>query len=127
MILLRAFVVSLALVATAQAETRFLAAFDDVPLAPGLSERAEAAFVFAGAGGRIAETAASGAASATADVRRYYAEALPALGWALEQAGEGLVGVRGRERLTLAFVRGSDDAVTVRFRLVSRPASLALD
>jgi len=111
----------------AQAETRFLAAFDDVPLAPGLSERADAAFAFASGEGRIAETSAAGQGGEAA-VRAWYAEALPALGWARQNPSEDdLTFVRGRERLTLAFATGPDGALTVRFRLVARPASLALD
>jgi hypothetical protein len=107
----------------AVAETRFLAAFEDIPLAPGLGERAEAAFVFVAAEGRIAEAMAAGRNTEGA-VRAYYGGALPALGWAAEGADSF---VRGRERLTLAYATGSDGALTVRFRLVARPASLALD
>lgn len=109
--------------APAHAETRFLAAFDDVPLAPGLIERADAAFAFATSEGRIAETSAAGQGGEDA-ARAWYAEALPALGWARQ---DDLTFVRGRERLTLAFATGSDGALTVRFRLIARPASLALD
>ena len=123
MMILRALVISLTLSGAAVAETRFLAALDDVPLAPGLEERADATFAFASAEGRIAEAAASGRTTRTA-VNGYYAEALPALGWTLDRADTF---VRGRERLTLDYGLGSDGALTVRFRLVARPASLALD
>ena len=125
-----ALVAVLASVTSAHADTRFLAAFDDIPLAPGLTERAAAAFAFAAPEGRIAETAAAGGAE-EGSVRAYYRAALPALGWALETDAAtpyGQMGfVRGRERLTLAFARGSDGALTVRYRIVARPASLALD
>ena len=128
MIPLRAavFVLSLAAVASAHADTRFLAAFEDVPLAPGLTERADAAFAFAAPEGRIAETAAGGAAE-EGTVRAYYRAALPALGWAVESDAAEIVFVRGRERLTLTFAQGSDGALSVRYRVIARPASLALD
>ena len=122
----RAFLFLVAFSATAHADTRFLAAFDDIPLAPGLAERADAAFAFAEPEGRIAETTAAGAAEEGA-VRAYYRAALQALGWALETDAARMDFVRGRERLTLAFARGTDGAVTVRYRMVARPASLALD
>lgn len=113
--------------ARAGAETQFLAAFADVPLAPGLAEQGTAAFAFTGQEGRIAETVASGRGQSARRARDYYLEALPALGWALQPASGDLVFLRGRERLTLAFADGSDGALTVHFRLVVRPASLALD
>jgi len=116
----------LALAAPVRAETHFLAAFDDVPLAPGLTERADAAFTFTTPEGRIEEAAASGAAEEGA-VRAYYRAALPALGWALEDDGADMAFARGRERLTLAFARGSDEVLRVRYRVIARPASLALD
>ena len=121
-----ALVTVLAAATTAHADTRFLAAFDDIPLAPGLAEHAEAAFAFAEPEGRIAATAAVGAAE-EGSVRAYYRAALPALGWAMEADAARMDFVRGRERLTLAFARGSDGALTVRYRIVARPASLALD
>ena len=110
----------------ARADTRFLTAFDDVPLAPGLTERADAAFTFAAPEGRIEEATATGAAQ-EGTVRAYYRDALPALGWALNGDAADMVFVRGRERLTLVFVRGSDGALRVRYRVIARPASLALD
>ena len=115
-----------ALATPADADTRFLAVFDDMPLAPDLTERADAAFSFAAPEGRIAETAAAGKTEEAA-ARAWYRTALPALGWALEADGPRMDFVRGRERLTLAFARGSDGTLTVRYRVVARPASLALD
>ncbi|MDX2233211.1 MAG: hypothetical protein NW200_01820 [Hyphomonadaceae bacterium] len=113
--------------APAGAQTRFLSMFDDVPLPPPLAERADASFSFPAGAGHIAETAAAGPADEGA-VRAYYDAALPALGWSQEvdDAG-GLAFVRGRERLTLAFARGSDGGLVVRYRIVARTASLALD
>ena len=113
-------------VTSADADTHFLAAFDDVPIAPGLTERGDAAFTFAAPEGRIEETTAAGGAQ-EAVVRAYYRDALPALGWALNGDAADMIFVRGRERLTLVFVRGSDGALSVRYRVITRPASLALD
>lgn len=111
----------------AHAQTAFLSAFDDVPLPPGLQERVGAGYAFASDLGRIEEADAAGPAEEGA-VRTYYRAALPALGWSLEvDDGAGLAFARGRERLTLAFRRGSDGALAVRYRLVTRTASLALD
>lgn len=125
---LSALLACIALALPAHAETRFLARFDDMPLAPGLTERAEAGFVFSTPEGRIAEATATGAAE-EGTVRTYYRAALPALGWSqdADAAARGpLRYVRGRERLTLAFAKGSDGTLTVRYRIVARPASLAL-
>lgn len=119
--------IALLAAAPAHAETRFLAAFDDIPLAPGLAEVANSAFAFAAAEGRIAESTATGREADLPAVRAWYAQALPALGWALQSDAGDLVFARGRERLTVTLARGSDGAATVRFRLVARPASLALD
>ncbi len=128
--LLRTLVLSLALATTAHADTRFLAVLDDVPLAPGLTERIDSTFTFAAPEGRIAETTAIGATEEGA-VRAYYRAALPALGWALDGDAAVMTFARGRERLTLVFVRasqgGSDGALSVRYRVIARPASLALD
>lgn len=62
------------------AERAFLAAVEDLPLAPGLVERPAAGLVFDTAEGRIIEAHAEGAVSA-GDVEAFYAEALPELGW----------------------------------------------
>ncbi len=64
----------------ATAQGTFLRDVDDLPLAPGLTERAEAATVFDKPGGRVVETTATGAAE-RASVIAFYAQTLPALGW----------------------------------------------
>jgi hypothetical protein len=126
-VILRALILFLALATPADAETRFLAAFDDVPLAPALEEQGDAAFAFGTPQGRIADALAVGAAD-EAGVRAWYAAALPALGWSMEaDSPAAMAFVRGRERLTLSFSRGSDGALAVRYRMVAHPASLALD
>lgn len=126
-VILRAIILFLALAAPAVAETRFLTAFEDIPIAPALQERENAAFAFGTPQGRLADALAVGATD-EAGVRAWYAAALPALGWSLEDdRSAAMAFVRGRERLTLSFSRGSDGALAVRYRMVAHPASLALD
>jgi hypothetical protein len=62
------------------AERAFLAAVEDLPLAPGLVETPEAGLVFDTPAGRIVEAHAEGAVPAS-EVEAFYAEALPELGW----------------------------------------------
>jgi len=64
----------------AAAQGSFLRDVDDLPLAPGLTERAEAATVFDKPGGRVVETIATGAAD-RGSVIAFYTQTLPALGW----------------------------------------------
>jgi hypothetical protein len=122
--LLTAAVVGAFVADAAIAETRFLAALDDMPLAPGLTETPGAAFAFEGREGRILAARASGAADAEA-VRAYYDAALPSLGWAKSE-GEALSFQRGRERLTVALDAKADGKLDVRFTLVVQPAARAL-
>lgn len=61
----------------------FLAAYEDLPLAPGLAEVAGAGLSFDTPGGRIVETYAKGSVGA-ADVLSFYAATLPQLGWVRE-------------------------------------------
>lgn len=61
----------------------FLGAYEDLPLAPGLTEDANAGVVFDSPGGRIVEAYATGAVKA-AEVLRFYAATLPQLGWTRE-------------------------------------------
>jgi hypothetical protein len=111
----------------ARAETRFLSTLDDVPLAPALVEQTTQGFAFLSETGRIIEADAVGL-TAEGAVRAYYRAALPALGWSMERDDQaGLFFARGRERLTLAFQHGSDGALAVRYRIVARASSLALD
>lgn len=111
---------SVAAVPTAWAQGRpagFLSVIDDVPLMPGLSERAEAAVVFDKPEGRIVEAEASGRAT-RADVLKFYASSLPQLGWRARGEGKFL---RDREELVLSFVSGPNGgqggSLTVRFTL----------
>lgn len=58
----------------------FLTAYEDLPLAPGLTEVAGAGMAFDSPGGRIVEAYAKGPAKA-ADILKFYATTLPQLGW----------------------------------------------
>ncbi|MEC9347064.1 MAG: hypothetical protein VYB54_12620 [Pseudomonadota bacterium] len=83
----------------------------DLPLAQGLSTGADDVTEFDSGAGRIVVVAAQGPVAA-ADVRRYYLDALPALGW--QSRGEGRF-VRAGERLDIDIVRsGGQTAVTFR-------------
>jgi hypothetical protein len=65
----------------AQGAAAFLSAYEDLPLAPGLTELAGAGLSFDTPQGRIVEASARSAAKA-ADILAFYAETLPQLGWA---------------------------------------------
>lgn len=92
----------------------FLAGIEDVPLAPGLSERPGAGMVFDSPQGRIVEAVAAGASTAES-VRAFYRATLPQLGWTRvgpdtwRREGEAL-------RLDLAAQPGG--GLRVRFSLV---------
>lgn len=91
----------------------FLSVIDDVPLMPGLTERADAAVVFDKPEGRIVETEATGRL-VRAEVLKFYAASLPQLGWRARSEGRFL---RDKEELVLSFVSGTGGALTVRFTL----------
>lgn len=61
----------------------FLGVYEDLPLAPGLTEVEGSGLSFDSPGGRIIEGYAKGAAKA-ADVLKFYAATLPQLGWTRE-------------------------------------------
>lgn len=118
------FLVAVLIASPAFADTRFFAAMEDVPVAPGLSEGA--GYQFEEAGGRIVGAAASGRATPAA-VRAFYNDTLPALGWSLSPTGtDELVFLRGRERLTLA-IRSQGQGAMLDVRLFTRPASMNAD
>ncbi len=58
----------------------FLGAYEDLPLAPGLTEQAGAGMAFDSPSGRIVEAFAHGTVKA-ADILNFYAVTLPQLGW----------------------------------------------
>ena len=61
----------------------FLGAYEDLPLAPGLTEVAGSGVAFDSPGGRIVEAFAAGSVKAS-DVLKFYAATLPQLGWRRE-------------------------------------------
>lgn len=107
--------------APAWAETAFFTDVEDVPLPPGFTEQGPG-FSFVGPEGRILEAEAAGAGDPLA-VQAFYQQTLPALGWAeAPAAAEGLVFLRGRERLVLQLGPGA-----LRLRLTVSPASMEID
>ena len=63
------------------APSRFFETLYDVPVMPGLSELPDKALVFDKPEGRIAQAGAAGKTVQTAQIRAFYAETLPQLGW----------------------------------------------
>ena len=111
----------LACAAPAAAESRFFSTVEDLPLAPGLEEQGPG-FWFEDANGRIVGAIARGPAE-PAQVRRFYLDTLPQLGWSFSPGAgvEGeLVFLRGRERLALAVSAGNGGA-QMETRLFIRP------
>lgn len=90
----------------------YLADINDMPLAPGLIEDADARVAFDKPEGRIVQAAASGHADPSG-VRAFYAETLPALGW---QFGAEQTWTRGTETLRVN-VESGDGGVVVRFAI----------
>lgn len=78
------------------AAAEFSTVIEDLPLMPGMVEKAEAAIVFDKPGGRIVETTAQSAATPAA-VKNFYAAALPPLGWTAVPGGY----IRTGEKLTI--------------------------
>ena len=91
----------------------FFTAIEDMPVAPGLTEKADSGVTFDTAGGRIVSVEAHGNVRITA-VRAFYAKALPPLGWASNGTDTYR---REDERLTLRFATGNGQ-LTVVFRVV---------
>jgi hypothetical protein len=97
----------LSLCAAPAAAQPFLAHLPEVPLAPGLTELADAGFQFDTPEGRIAETVVAGQADAVATLT-FYRETLRQLGWVPRPPPRALqpeVFAREGERLTLALDR----------------------
>lgn len=74
---------SLCFAASAARAEAFLSAYEDLPLAPGLTEAQGSGLSFDSPSGRIVEAYAHGAAK-IADILKFYAAALPQLGWTRE-------------------------------------------
>lgn len=90
----------------------FLQRIDDIPLAPGLSEKTGAGLVFATAEGRIVEAVAEGPVTA-AQVTAFYTATLPELGW---EERAPLLFKRDTELLTISLSPGRG-GLTVAFSL----------
>jgi len=81
------------------AETRYFSELPDLPLPPGFAET-NAAAGFDGSHGRLVVADATGVET-PAQVRSFYADSLPSLGWSVSPTTDGgFVFVRGRERLS---------------------------
>ncbi len=103
----------------AAADTRFSSVVEDLPLMDGLVETAAAPFETAQ--GRIVRIEAEGAA-APASVRRYYEDALPALGWT-RVGSDDLRFRRGGEALEIRLGGGAPLRVTFVITPVAATAS----
>lgn len=121
----RALFAAAALLFATPAHAEYFDAIEDLPVAPGLDESAPG-FSFDGAAGRIIGASASGEAP-PATIRTFYAQTLPALGWAqspgVSEQGD-LIFLRGRERLALTIAPQTNGSA-LRVRLFMRPSSLA--
>ena len=95
----RAFLAAALVLFATPAHAEYFDAIEDLPVAPGLDESAPG-FSFDGAAGRIIGASASGEAP-PATIRTFYAQTLPALGWAqspgVSEQGD-LIFLRGRVR-----------------------------
>ena len=111
-----AFTAALMCAAPAFAETAYFTAIPDLPLAQGLHDVGDN-WEFSNAGVRVFGAAARGRARAE-QVRAFYQETLPALGWAVSVGSGGeneTVYLRGREQLELSIhQRGEDVLLAVR-------------
>lgn len=65
----------------AQEGPRFFQSLNDVPLMPGLYELTEESMVFDKPEGRIGQSSAAGSGVKTEDIKAFYGQALPQLGW----------------------------------------------
>jgi hypothetical protein len=111
---------AIALLATpASAETRYFSEISDVPMPAGFSE-SNSAVGFDSANARLVVADAAGPETME-QVRAFYAQSLPALGWSPSPTNDdSVVFVRGRERLTLD-VRAADGRTQLHVQLVVRP------
>jgi hypothetical protein len=101
----------LALGCTAWADQPYLTEFEDLPLAPGLTEQ-PGGMLFESPTGRIVEASATGDLSPD-KVKAFYSQTLPQLGWEVVNGGYK----RDNEFLRID-IDGSRRSVTVRFSVV---------
>ena len=107
-----AVVLTLACAGLGRAEDRFFTAVEDLPVMPGLTERAGSTAAFEKPEGRIVALTADGAVSRDAVVA-FYDRVLPQLGWARDKDGSFR---RESERLRLAFAKAAD-GISVRITI----------
>ncbi len=100
--------------------TGYLDAIEDMPLMEGLTETGEGGIVFDKPNGRIVRAVAEGKVAAS-QVRQFYTETLPQLGWTrakkLELIGDLLLFRREGERLEIQTVPERDGGTEVRFSI----------
>lgn len=98
----------------------YLDAIEDMPLMEGLHETGEGGIVFDKPNGRIVRSVAQGKVAAD-DVRAFYIDSLPQLGWVrlpkLELIGDLLIFRRETERLEIQTVPKYDGTTEVRFSI----------
>lgn len=105
------------LLPAAWAGDAFFEGIDDLPLMPGLSERAAERATFDTPSGRIVALGAEGAVSRGA-VLRFYRETLPQLGWR-PLAGDAFT--RNGEKLQIEFPRRPAGARGLGVRILITP------
>jgi hypothetical protein len=88
---------------------------EDLPLMPGMVEKADEAVVFDDPSGRIVETSAETSAAPT-EIKKFYAGTLPPLGW---QPSSSSGFIREDEKLNLDIEK-KNGKTTVRFTLTPR-------
>ena len=105
----------LAIGCAAWAGQGYLAEFEDLPLAPGLTEQ-QGGMLFETPTGRIVEAFASGELSA-AQAQAFYQQALPQLGWELQADG----GYKRDNEFLRIDMDGSHRLLAVHFSVVPQP------
>ena len=104
----------------AETASGYLDAIEDMPLMEGLHETGEGGIVFDKPNGRIVRSIAEGKVAAS-DVRAFYIDSLPQLGWVrlpkLELIGDLLIFRRETERLEIQTVPKYDGTTEVRFSI----------
>ncbi|MEZ5959273.1 MAG: hypothetical protein R3C30_02445 [Hyphomonadaceae bacterium] len=121
------FVATIACATPAAAQTAYFTLVPDLPIAPGLAEMPSSLGPIAYADGSQMFLLQARGETAPANVQRFYADSLSALGWAFEPTGEGeLSYMRGRERLTL-LIAPLGEGTIMRATLTITPASMNAD
>ena len=92
-------------VTSTQAAISFLQYIDDVPLMEGLYESTEESMVFEKPEGRIVKTTALSQSLNVQSIEKFYAIALPQLGW--HEVSENTY-LRQDEKITIRYARDSD-------------------